>query len=289
MPIKVACDCGQKFSARDSMAGKRVKCPKCNEPLVIPKPRSKNSGSSSASRPGTGITDLLDEVGVQGARTGPICPECGTDMQPTAVICIECGFNMALGRKMYTEDKTGMDSTGGMTNAEKLLAKAEREIEQTAISSDEQNFGDGEDAWLIALGAGIVALTMVLISLALIFYMDKLPQTYTARISFLVACFASVVGFWWIVIRGFLEHIGHGLALLFSPILAGILGVVFLLLFALFGLPTVGLMIGMAAGMGYFYYYSSTRGMWIAEIMYIGGQLMANIMIAVIASADAAI
>lgn len=142
---------------------------------------------------------------------------------------------------------------------------------------------------MIALGAAIVAMTMVLIALALIFYMDKLPQSTTARISFLVACFASVVGFWWIVIRGFVEHVGHGLVLLFSPIFAGILGVVFLLLFALFNLPTIGLMIGFALGMTYFYYYSSTRGMWIAEIMYIGGQLMANIMIAVIAAADAAI
>lgn len=37
MPIKVECDCGKKLSVKDELAGKRVKCPACQELLTIPK------------------------------------------------------------------------------------------------------------------------------------------------------------------------------------------------------------------------------------------------------------
>lgn len=287
MPIKVACSCGQKFSARDAMAGKRVKCPKCNEPLTIPKPRSSRKEDDARLAQSGGIADLLDEVGVQGARTGPICPECGTDMLPTAVICIECGFNVAMGRKMYTENTSGYDDMSGKTNAEKLLAKAERELDATPMGAENQDFGDGGDAWLIALGAIIVAATMTIVTLLMFYVMDQLDQQYTATLSLLASVLISIVGFWWIVIRGFLEHWGHGLALLFSPALAGLLGLLLGLFCLLFSAPGVGVFIGSLIGMAYFFYYASTRSMWIAEIMYIGGNVMANIMILVIAaSAD---
>ncbi len=35
MAIPVVCQCGQKFNARDSLAGRTVQCPKCSSPLVI--------------------------------------------------------------------------------------------------------------------------------------------------------------------------------------------------------------------------------------------------------------
>lgn len=36
MPIIVSCRCGQRFSAIDELAGKRVSCPSCGQPLAIP-------------------------------------------------------------------------------------------------------------------------------------------------------------------------------------------------------------------------------------------------------------
>lgn len=36
MPIQVACTCGKKFNAPSKYAGKKVKCPECKEPVVIP-------------------------------------------------------------------------------------------------------------------------------------------------------------------------------------------------------------------------------------------------------------
>ncbi len=38
MPIAVACSCGVKLKAPDAAAGKRVKCPKCGNPVSVPVP-----------------------------------------------------------------------------------------------------------------------------------------------------------------------------------------------------------------------------------------------------------
>jgi ssDNA-binding Zn-finger/Zn-ribbon topoisomerase 1 len=36
MALQVTCQCGQRFAAKDEMAGRTVRCPKCKEPLTIP-------------------------------------------------------------------------------------------------------------------------------------------------------------------------------------------------------------------------------------------------------------
>src|SRR2546428_11367635 len=54
MPIPVSCQCGQSFRAKDDLAGKRVKCPKCGQVLQIP------GAAPSASAPGMlSIDDLM--------------------------------------------------------------------------------------------------------------------------------------------------------------------------------------------------------------------------------------
>jgi hypothetical protein len=57
MPIPVSCQCGQTFRAKDDLAGKRVKCPKCGQPLQIP---GANPSDSMASASGLlSIDDLM--------------------------------------------------------------------------------------------------------------------------------------------------------------------------------------------------------------------------------------
>lgn len=45
MPIAVACQCGKRFQAKDELAGKRVKCPGCGNPLAIPTPQPAGGGN----------------------------------------------------------------------------------------------------------------------------------------------------------------------------------------------------------------------------------------------------
>ena len=97
MPIKVSCQCGQALTAKDSLAGKRVNCPKCGAPLTISRPQAKQHAADNS------IADLLDEAGMTSARSGHFCPSCRTEMQADAVICVECGYNKNLGRRMGTK------------------------------------------------------------------------------------------------------------------------------------------------------------------------------------------
>src|SRR5437867_1611623 len=57
MPIPVSCKCGQGFRAKDELAGKKVKCPKCGQVLQIP---GINPSDSVASASGLlSIDDLM--------------------------------------------------------------------------------------------------------------------------------------------------------------------------------------------------------------------------------------
>ncbi len=56
MPIFVTCACARTFAVKDSLAGKRVKCPGCRQPVHVPPP-------SEDLDPLTGLNDLdLDEL-----------------------------------------------------------------------------------------------------------------------------------------------------------------------------------------------------------------------------------
>ena len=36
MPISITCQCGKKLKVRDTLAGKKVKCPACQHLLAVP-------------------------------------------------------------------------------------------------------------------------------------------------------------------------------------------------------------------------------------------------------------
>ena len=51
MPIQVECKCGNTFGAPSKYAGKKVKCPKCAEPNVIPDNQESKPTGNGAGRP----------------------------------------------------------------------------------------------------------------------------------------------------------------------------------------------------------------------------------------------
>ncbi len=55
MPIVVHCNCGKKFKARDKLAGRKVRCPGCGNPLRIPDANDSGAGrTGSAALVGAG-------------------------------------------------------------------------------------------------------------------------------------------------------------------------------------------------------------------------------------------
>jgi hypothetical protein len=263
MPISVACSCGQKITAKNELAGKTVKCPKCNQPLKIPAAKSeatpvvKNPETASKSAPpkkwgadaakSSHILDLLDEAGVREKRTGPVCPECRADMDPAAVICVNCGFHLGIGRRLETMGEYDGDEDSHLSESEKLVAKAEREIQKTPISAEGENFGDGPDSFIIAIAAIVGFVLLVGLSVGTIVFLEysvgeAMDPVYVSAV---VCSLMASAGWLWLTIVAFMEKSWMGVASFICALYSLFYG------FQRFGAlwtPTMMLLFGMVFG-----------------------------------------
>lgn len=236
MTIKVGCGkCQSTFAVRDDFAGKAVKCPKCKSPMQVPaaapaKPTAANpAGAAAKTGATTSLTpagrkfnpllDLLDEAGVEAKPRGRACPMCAAEMSPTAVICIQCGFNAATGERLQTAVLVDEDaySGGEMTDAEKIIAKAEREIDEMPVSSFGQDFGEGKESYLIATVALVCLAIFVGLGVSIILFMDTIIEYFEISPEAISLGAAIVLGLGcaaYITIVAFMASPGHGIACL---------------------------------------------------------------------------
>ena len=246
MTIKVGCGkCNSSFAVRDDFAGKAVKCPKCKSPMQVPaatkpaaagkptaagKPAAAGkapavagkttSGTPSSGRKFNPLLDLLDEAGVEAKSRGRSCPMCAAEMAPAAIICIQCGFNSATGERLETAVLVDDDDLGKeQTDAEKLIAKAEKEIDEMPVSSYGQDFGEGKESYLIATVAMICLTAFIALGVGVILFMDNIidyfgisPEAISlgAAIVIAIGCIA------YITFVAFKASPGHGIACLAS-------------------------------------------------------------------------
>lgn len=100
MPISVTCRCQAKFAAPDKLAGKRVKCPKCQQALLIPGQRQPSQTVSAPARspapavPGSNSTETAP------AADAPPCPSCKQPFPPEKVVCTNCAYSRRLKRRI---------------------------------------------------------------------------------------------------------------------------------------------------------------------------------------------
>jgi hypothetical protein len=223
MPIKVACKCGQTFAAKDELAGKVVKCPKCANPLKVPAPQKK-AASVAAPAPMTGgLADLLDEVGLKGHHDeykGRHCPSCNAPLAHNAVLCVGCGLNLETGKftkgfglaPAKAEVKRAEGHEGA---AERLLTKAEDALVQEKVEQV-KNVTEGMPTWAIA--AILTVIGTVAIS------MSTMPQGRAFALSGWVCisvCMAvSTMFSLRIAIVAFQESAANGLMYLLVPFYA---------------------------------------------------------------------
>src|SRR6185436_4284646 len=104
MPIKVSCQCGQTFAIKDEMAGKTLKCPKCQQPLKVPArsaapaARPAQAAAPAPAAPTGSLAGLFDEAGFK-EHKGPRCPQCGQPLKTAdAIMCTHCGLNLQSGQ-----------------------------------------------------------------------------------------------------------------------------------------------------------------------------------------------
>jgi len=196
MPIKVKCgSCSARFKAKDELAGRRVKCPKCQQPVVIEAAAAPvavpRAPKAAAHNP---LLDILDEEDVRSRVRGPVCDNCGSEVKQGMVICIDCGFNLETGDQLETEADEDVESYAGMTGTEQMMRKAERDLEESrGDSGADGDFGDGAESYLIALVAGFFGIIMLCMGLALVFFMDQLTTLMSpAGISLIASIFACL-------------------------------------------------------------------------------------------------
>ena len=223
MPLKVTCEgCGSKLSVGEQMAGKRAKCPKCSHVIQIPTanqqvaaPQATNPLAAAAANP---LNDLLDAAGVKAKKTGPVCANCGEEIEADAVICVSCGYNFELGRQLTSYVDSGDRE---MTESQKIMAKAEREIADTPIMADDIRHGDGPESLIVAAIAVVVFLLCGAAALTFVVVYDSVKSDVSQTLITFVICLGmTLIGQLWLTICAFLQGPTNGLlALLFWPYL----------------------------------------------------------------------
>jgi DNA-directed RNA polymerase subunit RPC12/RpoP len=221
MPIKAHCgSCGATFQAKDSLAGKKVKCPKCSAPIIVGSSKvagtvgNEKKAAVGAAGVRNPLLDLLDEADVKSAARGPLCPNCSTEMKRGAILCVNCGFNTETGekiRRVVQVDES--DELSGMSETEKLMVRAEQDIEDMPITGVGQDFGDGGSAALVALVAGGILLVLVAIGMVIILSMEQLTKTVISpgAVSFLASAFLYVAMSLWIIFVAFKQKPTQGI------------------------------------------------------------------------------
>lgn len=164
MPIVVACQCGQRFQAKDELAGRTVKCPKCSSPLTIGAPSAaKGRVPQAVPAAAQAGAALFDQAGLKarGADEFP-CPSCGAAMRMGTVVCLSCGYHVTAQKKLQTHKPATIGGGHGVT-AEDLLEKAADAIEEDRIAK-EAKFKEGMPTWVYGfLLVAMVSLTLVLL------------------------------------------------------------------------------------------------------------------------------
>ena len=242
MPITAKCSsCTAQFKVKSELAGRTVKCPKCSQPFKIPAAGKTAQAQQKKPAPAadeynlappTPVTshnpmlDLLEQAGVEAKPRGPVCDSCGSELSPTAIICVECGYNTETGKQLDSSTaSSASELEDGRSDAEKLLARAEQEIDDSPIGSEDQDFGDGADSFVLAMVCVVGALVLTGIGVGTIFVMDAIgDQVNTALISVFgsLAMYLFCAG--WITIIGFQAKSIHGIACLFT---GGLYAIVF--------------------------------------------------------------
>ena len=136
-----------------------------------------------------------------------------------AIICVECGYNNESGQQLETatvSDASQLEGSG-MSEAEKMVARAEQAIDESPITSDDQDFGDGADSFFLAMVCVVGALILTGIGVATIFIMDAIgDQINTALISVFGSIGIYLFCAAWITIVAFKASSVHGMGCLFS-------------------------------------------------------------------------
>ena len=118
MPISVACPvCAARIKAPDLAAGRRVKCPKCGEPLAVPSATGPTPDWVPDSPP-----EAASAENVQQPETKK-CPFCGGEVMAIARKCRHCDETIDVKLRAAEEAKRKQRRTDGKPRRRLTLAQ----------------------------------------------------------------------------------------------------------------------------------------------------------------------
>jgi len=215
MTIKVACQCGASFGAKDEMAGRTVACPKCKQPLKIG-PAAAPAASTPAAAPAPaasgGLSDLLDEAGFDNVQ-GPRCPNCSKPVQPGATLCVSCGFNLQTGERVAGAVIQAQGEGGEKAVANSLLTSAADRIANEKLE-DKKTRSQGAPVWVYFVAfAGVLAF----VACMLVLPRDNAFKINGGGLMAFGGIIISIYGIRMIIVA-FMEDTVIGLLYLFVPL-----------------------------------------------------------------------
>ncbi len=136
--IKFHCKhCSGKIGVKDEYAGKRVRCPKCKQPVRVPAPEPDDDFELEMVSAGDGGDDFDLEMVSEGDAGGALyalaemeagaaaeipshqqqpagnaCPQCGKACAPRTKVCVNCGYNFKTRGKLKTNVQADTPSYG---------------------------------------------------------------------------------------------------------------------------------------------------------------------------------
>ncbi|MCC6679810.1 MAG: hypothetical protein IT445_02805 [Phycisphaeraceae bacterium] len=167
-PLISCPNCGKLFKWKPKLAGRKVTCTGCQQPLRMPKSgdgkfeavggllkdkqdlKKLNEASQGAYELSLSDSDVEDVH--MDANAGRVatkaaaptnCPSCNSKLKPGAVLCINCGYNIAEGKKI----NTAMGSGG---RADKKSRQAARDQVDAKSSADMASLSAGAYSSLTA-------------------------------------------------------------------------------------------------------------------------------------------
>lgn len=217
MPIKVTCTCGAAFAAKDELAGRTVACPKCQQPLTIPRgtPAQRQAPAQRPApapvQPAPEAPSIFDDAGMKAKQhTGQVCPSCFHPMKPGTIICVHCGYSLQLGRKMEMQIH-GREGGHGEAAAMALQRAANTLEEDKREERKKTSEGVPWWAYLIMFTAAVGLLTMMML---------LPPHTATGvALMFLGGggCLMALYAVICVYIVAFRDNVVQGLLVMFVP------------------------------------------------------------------------
>ena len=111
--ITVRCPCGAKLKLPVGAAGRKARCPKCEEVFTVPGLPAAEENVEPAAEPAhepteglSAFQELAEQESTAAATSTPdlarmqtSCPECGTAIPGNAALCVQCGYNLETGKQ----------------------------------------------------------------------------------------------------------------------------------------------------------------------------------------------